>query len=186
MRYPVGKRYFISEGELHQFGFDLKLVQCPHCGRVGFLNGHGFLRGYGEAEQEMVIRGRRFFCSNRHQRLGCGRTFSVFFVDVLIGFMVRARTLWKFVQGVAGSLSRKASWEKSAGAFSLASGYRLWRRLTEAQARIKELLCRQRPPPYSPSEEPLVQLLDHMRCVFPLSDCPFVEFQSRFQTPLLG
>jgi MSHA biogenesis protein MshM len=35
------------------------------------------LRGYAERASELVFRGRRVFCSNRGQRLGCGRTFSV-------------------------------------------------------------------------------------------------------------
>ncbi len=186
MRYPKGKRYFSNESELDQYRRSLKSVQCPRCGRVGFLIGHGFLVGYTEAGQEMVFRGRRFFCSNRYRRRGCGRTFSVMLADVLVGFMVRAGTLFAFLRTVAEGASRKAAWEKSAGAFSLESGYRMWRRLSEAQAHIKAMLCRQRPPPYSPSDEPLVQLLEHLQCVFPLSDCPFEEFQIRFQTPLLG
>ncbi len=186
MRYPKGKRYFSNESELDQYRRGMKFVHCPHCGRVGFLIGHGFLVGYAEAGQEMVVRGRRFFCSNRYRRKGCGRTFSVVIADVLVGFMVRACTLFSFLQRVADGLSRKAAWERAAASFSLESGYRLWRRLSEAQTHIKAVLCRQRPPPYSPANEPLVQVLDHLLCVFPLSDCPFADFQSRFQTPLLG
>jgi hypothetical protein len=185
MRYPKGKRYCSTEAELHQYMLGLKLMPCPHCGRVGYIIGHGFLGGYSETGQEQVVRGRRFFCSNRHRRLGCGRTFSVLLADVLMGFMVRAHTLWNYLQGVLDGLSRKAAWERTAGAFSLESGYRLWRKLQGAQAHIRALLHRRRPPPDSSAEEPLAQLSAHLLCVFP-SDCPFSSFQIHFQTPLLG
>lgn len=186
MRYPKGKRYFSNECEIDQYCRDLKLVRCPHCGRVGYLIGHGFLVGYAETGQEMLVRGRRFFCSNRYRRRGCGGTFSVVLSDVLVGFIVRAGTLFAFLQAVADGMSRKAAWERVSGAFSLASGYRLWRRIRVAQGHIKTLLCRQRPPPDSASSEPLVQLLEHLRCVFPSSECPFASFQRCFQAPLLG
>lgn len=186
MRYPKGKRYFSNECALNQYRRGLKLVPCPHCGRVGYLIGHGFLVGYSEAGQELVVRGRRIFCSNRYRRRGCGGTFSVMLADVLVGFMVRAGTLLAFLREVAGGLSRKAAWQRVAGSFSLESGYRLWRRLSAAQGHIKALLCRQRPPPDSTSCEPLVQLLAHLRCVFPSSECPFSSFQRCFQAPLLG
>jgi len=186
MRYPKGKRYFSNESALDQYRREVKFVPCPHCGRMGFLIGHGFLFGYAEAGQEIVVRGRRFFCSNRYRRRGCGLTFSVLLADVLVGFVVRTYTLFAFLQGVADGLSRKAAWGRVAGSFSLESGYRLWRRLSEAQTHIKAVLCRQRPPPYSTAAEPLVQVRDHLRYFFPTSDCLFTSFQRRFQTPLLG
>jgi len=186
MRTPKGKKYCSSEAELFQYKLGLKFISCPHCGRVGFLNGHGFLRGYAEFGQELVVRGRRFFCSNRYRRQGCGRTFSVLLADVLFGFMVRARTLWRFFQMVSNGLSRRAAWIRAGGSFSEQSGYRLWRRLGKAQTPIRARLCRERSPPFSDTPDPLFQLLDHLRCVFPASSCPFSSFQSRFQTPLLG
>jgi len=186
MRYPEGKRYCNTEADLHQYMLSLKLVPCPHCGRTGFLIGHGFLRGYSETEQEHVVRGRRFFCSNRHRRRGCGRTFSVLLSDVLKGFMVRANTLWNYLKKVAGGMSRRAAWEQTRKSFSRESGYRLWQRLNKAQTHIRTLLCRQRPPPASSSDEPLFQLMDHVNCVFPCASCPFSSFQGSFQSSLMG
>lgn len=186
MRHPKGNKYCSSEFELLQYQRGLKFVSCPHCGQVGFLICHGFLRGYADVGQEIVVRGWRFFCSNRYRRRGCGRTFSVLLADVLWGFVVRAATLWRFVQGVAGGLSRKAAWERAQTGFSLESGYRLWRRLQSAQSRIREMLCRERPPPQSSSDEPLFQLAAHLQCVFASDECPFAGFQTRFQTAVLG
>ena len=186
MRHPKGNKYCSNESELLQYQRELKFVSCPHCGQVGFLICHGFLCGYAETGQEIAVRGRRIFCSNRYRRRGCGRTFSVLLADVLRGFVVRAGTLWRFVLGVIGGLSRKASWERVQTDFSLESGYRLWRRIQGAQSRIRELLCRERPPPQSFSDEPLFQLVTHLQCVFASDQCPFAGFQTRFQTAVLG
>jgi hypothetical protein len=188
MRTPKGKRYCSNEMELDQYRLGIKDVGCPHCGQVGFLIGHGFLRGYSEFGEATVLRGRRFFCSNRYRRRGCGCTFSLLLADVLLGFMVRARTLWRFFQGVlSGGLSRKAAWEQVvSGGFSLESGYRLWYKFLEAQSHMRTLLLRQRPPPDSSTEEPLEQLFAHLHQVFPATDCPFSSFQIQFQTSLLG
>jgi hypothetical protein len=186
MRTPKGEKYCSTEAELHQYRLGLKMESCPHCGQTGFLICHGFLRGYAEVGQERVIRGRRFFCSNRHRRRGCGHTFSVLLADVLWGFMVRARTLWRYLQGVSGGLSRKAAWERAQAVFSLRSGYRLWRRLYEAQTHIRSRLIRQCPVPASSAVEPVDQLLAHLQRVFPLAACPLSAYQGHFQAPLLG
>jgi len=136
--------------------FGIKVVACPHCRRCGALIGHGFLRGYAERSSEQAVRGRRFFCSNRAQRPGCGRTFSVALMTVLSGFVVRTLTLLCFAQSVLGGLTRRAAWLRNAsGAFSLSNGYRLWRRLQEAQSALRARLCRQAPAPGCASREPL-------------------------------
>jgi hypothetical protein len=187
MRTSKGKKYCINESRLNQYRLALKLVFCPHCHQIGFLIGHGFLVGYAERGEELVIRGRRFFCSNRFRRQGCGRTFSVLISDVLLGFVVRASTLFAFLNGVALGLSRRASWLKvSDGKFSIQSGYRLWRKLQGSQAHIRTILNRERPPPDCVAAEPLIQMLDHLRSIFPSSACPFTSFQTHFQVSLFG
>ncbi len=187
MRTPKGKKYCSNEFELNQYRRELKCVYCPHCQRVGFLIGHGFLVGYEEKGDGFVIRGRRFFCSNRFRRQGCGRTFSVSIADVLLGFMVGASTLFAFLNGVALGESRRASWLKvCAGKFSIQTGYRLWSRLRGAQAHIRTTLNRERPPPDCMASEPLIKMLDHLRSIFPSSDCPLASFQAHFQVSLFG
>lgn len=185
MRTPKGNSYASTEAELHQLQRAAKLLPCPHCGRVGFLICHGFLRGYAERGQGLVVRGRRLFCSDRYRRRGCGRTFSIALADVVRGFSVRTGTLFAFLITVVGGASRKAAWERVAAGFSLTTGYRLWRRLQRAQAHIRTLLCRVRSPPDASSPEPLAQLLAHARRAFQSSPCPFASLQSHFRVPLL-
>jgi hypothetical protein len=166
----------------------LKLVTCPHCRRAGALIGHGFLHGYAEQSSEVGLRGRRFFCSNRGRRPGCGRTFSVALSTVLAGFVIRTITLFSFVTAVLGGKSRRAAWLDTAGsAFSLSTGYRLWRRLREAQSRVRACLCREAPPPVCASREPLAQLLEHLGVVVGATKLDgFAGFQAHTQEHLLG
>lgn len=185
MRTNKGRKYVSTEFELHQYRLFVHCEACPCCGRVGFLISHGFLWGYSEVGHSRVVRGRRFFCSNRYRRHGCGGTFSVFLSDVLVGFIVRAFTLFRFLFGIFSGLSVKAAWERVAPSFSLQSGYRLFRRFRNVQIRIRDLLCRLHPPPDCSSSDPLFQLFDHLRFVFNHSNNPFSEFQNYFQSSLL-
>lgn len=165
----------------------IKLLACPHCRRIGALIGHGFLRGYAERGSEQVVRGRRFFCSNRSLRFGCGRTFSVALTTILAGFVVRTLTLLCFARAVLGGLTRRAAWVGEAGcAFSLSSGYRLWRRLSAAQSALRARLSREAPAPACAAREPLVQLLAHFGAVLGAGHDAdlFAAFQGHAQRPL--
>ena len=164
----------------------IKLVGCPHCRRSGALIGHGFLRGYAERSSSEVIRGRRFFCSNRALRWGCGRTFSVALMNVLGGFIVRTLTLFRFAQAVLGGLTRRAAWLCAArGTFALSSGYRLWRRLQGAQSALRTQLSREAPAPLCAGREPLAQLLAHFRAVLGEGEADlFAAFQAHAQVAL--
>jgi len=68
----------------------------------------------------------------------------------------------------------------------LTTGYRLWRRLDEAQARLRTRLASACAPPVSSATSPWGHLLEHFRAVFPGSACPFAAFQRQLQSPLLG
>jgi hypothetical protein len=172
-------------GELERFRLGAKQRPCPHCGRYGTLNVHSVLRGYAETSGAVVARGRRFFCSNRHRRPGCGRTFSVLLSARLRGFVVTAGTLLRFVRAVLGGLSRKAAWERH-GHQSLASGYRLWQRLRRAQPHLRTRLLSRCPPPPCDSPEPLAQLLAHMERAFITDrDSALSAFQHAMQADLL-
>ena len=179
-------RFVKDEPALAGVLLGIKLVACPHCRRSGALIGHGFLRGYAERSSGQVVRGRRFFCSNRALRPGCGRTFSVALMTVLGGFVVRTFTLFCFAQAVLSGLTRRAAWLcEASGAFSLSSGYRLWRRIAGAQSALRTRLSREAPAPQCAAREPLARLLAHFAVVLG-NDQPdlFTAFQSHLQNTL--
>lgn len=104
----------------------------------------------------------------------------------LRGFVVTARTLFRFATEVTLGLSRRAAWQAAtSGVMALSSGYRLWRRLGDAQASLRARLCRQCPPPDCSHHEPLAGLLAHFRVAFPGADCAFSSFQLHVQRGLL-
>lgn len=160
-------RFVKDEGALDETLLGIKLVCCPRCKLTGALIGHGLLRGYTEQGSQSVVRGRRYFCSNRGRRPGCGRTFSVKLKSILCGFVARTLTLWCFLQAVLGGLSRRAAWLEAgcAHGMSLSSGYRLWRRLCAAQSALRVRLCQQAPAPASAARDPLAQLVAHLTAV---------------------
>lgn len=179
-------RFVRDDAQLLEFRQRLKLHHCPHCKHVGALVHHGFLRGYSDCSNECVIRGRRFFCSNRHRRTGCGRTFSVLFSGFLRSFLVSAMVLFCFVVTVLGGVTRYRAARACLSGFCLRSGYRLWRRFEHSQSKLRARLTSVCAPPASQSRVPLMQLLAHFAAVFPHVECPFVAFQERFQKDLLA
>lgn len=167
--------------------FGIKLVTCPHCRRCGALIGHGFLRDYAECGSEQVVRGRRFFCSNRSHRWGCGRTFSVALTTVLAGFVVRTLTLLSFAQAVLAGLTRRAAWlRERRGTLSLSSGYRLWRRLQAAQSALRARLSRETPASACAAREPLAQLFAHFGAVLGGDADLLAAFQAHTQRGLFN
>ena len=164
-----------------------KRMSCRRCGRTGMVIGHGFLMGYAEHGSERVVRGRRFVCSKRFRRSGCGRTFSVRIATVIAGFSVRTCTLSRMLLAVVSGICRKAAWERQGPrGLCLRSGYRLWRALLAAQSHLRTTLCARCPPPSCSDRRPLVQLLDHLRCVLGSTQCVLASFQHTFQRHLFG
>ena len=185
MRHPKGKKYCSTDEALQQYCYSLKSRQCPHCGITGFLVCHGFLKGYSVTGQKQVVRGRRFLCSNRFQRVGCGRTFSVLLSEFIRDFMVTTGILWRLLMVVKEGQTVSESWKEIAPEFCVESGHRLWRRLWKSQSSLKTRLNRERPPPDRQTDDPMLQMAAHFKTVFPLSPCPFAQYQSTFQESLL-
>lgn len=181
MALPLGRPRFVrDERALADVMLDLKLTCCPHCRRTGALIGHGFLRGYSEQGSAVVVRGRRVFCSNRGQRPGCGRTFSVLLSAVLHGFVVRTLTLFRFANAVLKGLTRRAAWLSTLSrVLSRSSAYRLWQRLHEAQSALRTRLCGEAPAPACGAREPLAQLFAHMGAVVGATAIDLLEAYQR-------
>lgn len=99
--------------------------------------------------------------------------------------MVPATMLWGFLQGVRSGMSRKAAWEQVSGGFTLDTGYRLWTRLKLGQGAIRSRLSRLRRPPRVENSEPIFQMIEHLRSIFPDPKCPIAAFHVRFQRSLL-
>lgn len=182
---PKNTIYLTSAAEYGKYKERLKLVPCPHCRTVGCLIGHGYLWGKGERGPAKVRRGWRNFCSDRNRRDGCGRTFAVIEASFLYRRMVDALRLWRLLKGIADGLSVKAAWESISAPFCLETGYRLWHAFTRGQTVVRSILARAGPVPKMNSNDPNLQVIEHLRSLFLQSACPVSDFQVRWQRAFL-
>ena len=166
---------------------DAKQQQCPRCRRFSALIGHGFLVGYAEHTNDLVVRGRRLLCSNRGRRGGCGRTVSLRIASELAGFSARTWALSRLMLAAISGVSLRATWTQHvASPLSLRSGYRLHKRLLKAQAHLRTTLSTASPPPDCDGVHPLSQVLSHLHQVLGSHECVLSRFQLRFQRHLLS
>ena len=119
------------------------MFACPHCGKVGMLILHGFLRGYDEHKTFRVIKARRLFCSNRNRRTGCGRTSSCRLAIFLKNLLISTKTAWRFLQAVSQGLSLEKAYNslEPDQALSLETLYFFWSRFKEACHHIRSYLA---------------------------------------------
>jgi len=179
------RKYYRCDEEIVQYNFTIKHEACPWCRSVGFLILHGFLRGYAEDTPKQIRRGRRYYCSNRNRRGGCGRTFCVYFAHILRNKTMQAKSLWSFLSGIGNGLSKKRALEKARLAFSQSSAYRLWKEFCVNQSWIRTILSTHSPPPrMSHTADSTAQVLCHLHVIFP-QQCPIAQFQQTFQKPFL-
>jgi len=132
-----------------------------------------------------VQRGQRVWCSNRDQRGGCGRSFSVFLAEVLPRHTVTGPGLWRLLDRWRAGGSIKAAAEALALPFALETLYHALHRLRQQLAAVRSQLWRVQKPGDSSQTDPLLQTVEHLRRLFPQSLCPVTDFQLHFQRPLL-
>jgi hypothetical protein len=172
---------------LNRWSLSLKMLRCPFCFCSESLNRHSFLYGNDlNCKQGQCLRGQRVFCSDRGQRGGCGRTFSVFLADVLPRHSVTATLLWSLLCLWLGGLSLNSAALSLHSLFSVDTFYHLRRRLRGRLEVIRSLLCRDQKPPASSQADPLLQTVEHFQSVFPNAPCPVQQFQFRFEQALMG
>jgi len=132
------------------------------------------------------VRGQRVFCSNRGQRGGCGRTFSLFLAEVLPRHTFTALQVWPWLVELLAGLSLKAAAEQLRLPFALESVYRLRRGLRRRLAALRPQLCREQPPPATGQVDPLLHTVEHLQAIFAGPGCPPARFQLHFQQAFLG
>ena len=176
--------YLNGPTALEAFHHNLKLRACPACAETGHLIFHGALAGYGGQGSERQKRGHRVFCSNRHRKRGCGKTFSVLFSLLLKARIIPAKLVSSFLSTVLAGACRHAAWLSVTHGFSLESGYRIWRDWALGQAYLRTWLCRKSPPPRPECiGDGLTQTWAHLCDAFAGRPCPVAAFQEHFQQP---
>ena len=178
-------RFYKTPAEFEAFYARLKLCLCPHCKLSGFLILHGYLYGYCEQGNKPIHRGRRIYCSNRNNKNGCGRTFCVLPALVLPKLRISAQCLWWFLENVKNGFGLAQAFRSAGGTLSPSSIYRLFKKFSLNQTRIRTFLSRRKDPPETEHvQSPIIQTILHLKNTFDTAVCPIAEFQIRFQAPL--
>jgi hypothetical protein len=146
---------------------------------------HGFLRGFIIPHPLETKRGRRVFCSNRHKRKGCGRTFSILWADLIKNIPATTLQLGKFLQNILSGKKIKHAFDMSFERYSVKSRYSLYHKFLKRQTVIRALLSKMTKPPRTDEKNPLAQTMLHMDACFKDDFCPFEAFQRHFQTSIL-
>jgi hypothetical protein len=177
------RRFYRSDQEWIDIVEKLKQTRCPHCHACGTLNRHGVLYGFDDTNDDnpqRTLRARRIFCSNRKNRPGCGRTFSIWLAHKIRRFSLSTHTLLTFLQhAVTGTLAnacKAVDYPRSERTFQ-----RIWKQFDRAQSRIRTALLGRGPPPEfaaaSARRPEAAQVLAHLQASFPNTDCPIAAFQ---------
>jgi hypothetical protein len=162
--------------------FKILAAPCPHCQKSGFLRAHGFLKGHLEGTtNKQVVRARRFYCTKRYKKIGCGKTFSIYLSQFLPNRFVSACSIKAFFQNLLSkkSISKANPFKNS----SKKLPYRLLQKVISSQSAIRNNLCQIRPPPDDFSgASPVIQTIAHLLITFPQD--PVESYHFKFQTPL--
>lgn len=181
--------FYRHDEDWHAIVERLKHTSCPHCHTVGALIRHGVLTGFDDANPPRIaIRARRVYCSNRHRRRGCGRTFSVRRAHTIRRLSLSTRTLWGFLRraavGTIAAAAGDADCPRSERTFQ-----RIWRRFDRGQSAIRTALHSRGPPPAVPAEPArrpaAAHVLAHLRATFPHDDCPIAAFQQAMRASFI-
>ena len=164
----------------------LDLLPCPHCHTTGCLNRHGLRTRFDQKTGKNSISNARVYCNNRGNMRGCGRTYPVFLIDRLYGYIVSCQTLWAFLLQLLAGHTIKDAWESCNSTFCLDTGYKLRQAFIRNQPHIRTLLNRTGPPQnLNHISDPLLQTIRHMDSAFSSSSCPISAFHLKFETPFM-
>jgi hypothetical protein len=130
--------------------------------------------------------GSAFFCSNRYSNIGCGRTFSVHWENVIPHCTLRTAQLLELIRARDVAPSTHAAWAATRLSISLTSAYRWLARWRRSHTRLLTWLGAITDPPRKSDGHPDPLHLRHLDAAFPSCPCPAAAFQNRFQIPIVA
>ena len=89
------------------------------------------------------------------------------------------------LKGLLKGNSIKSVVDRLALPYALDTLYHVLHRLRARLTAVRSLLSRERPAPESSQTDPLLQTVEHLRCLFPEAKFLLVAFQLHFQCPFL-
>lgn len=129
--------------------------------------------------------GDAFFCSNRYAKSGCGRTFPIYWSDVIPSATLRTYQLLELLRAVASACSVQAAWHGLRTPISLRGAHRWLASWKRATATIRSHLGRRADPPGKADGCPDPLSLHHLHAAFPQEVCAIAAYQDTFQRAII-
>jgi len=152
---------------------------CPHCHNTGALKAHGSIRSsHPDRSSPDARRAVRFYCSNRHGRTGCGRTFSIHFDHIIPRCSLDTLRVTTLIEsfctlgatGITDAQCARRTVSRWVERFLLHLG------------QLRSLASLIVPPDFdSTSHTAHAATIDHLKSAFPETRCLATAYQSAFQ-----
>ena len=127
------QRFFNDFDALNRFTLSLdslgEKLQCPHCSKSNQLVSHGLIYKQHSIHKRETV-GKRVFCSNRHNRSGCGQTVQLYLKDVIPSLQYGTAQVFVFLSLLLKNLSVKAAYQSATGQIDSRNAWRWIRKLT--------------------------------------------------------
>ena len=178
---------FIKKSEFDSFHQTIKLTQCPYCKKIGFLILFGYLRGNDE-KHIRTKKAHRVFCSNRNNRTGCGKTFSVYYSNYIKNLFIGADIGWRFLEDILNGKAIYTAYLNLFQFISLTSStlFRFWKKFKLALFEIRTHLYLKLKLSSTCVNDSIKETIEHLSKLSnnPL-DCPIAIYQETFQKSLI-
>ena len=182
------QRFFDDFVSLDRFTLSLdslgESLQCPHCLKSNHLISHGIVyKQFAIHKREAV--GKRVFCSNRHQRSGCGRTVQLYLKKVFPSLQYGASQLFVFLSLLLLKTSVKVAYQT---ATDQNDSRQAWRWLNKLNLKLTDFRCalelsgKTSDCEFTHKGRRLRLLLSTLKNLFSkLTDCPCSNYQLIYQ-----
>jgi len=157
---------------------------CPHCQRTGAIRAHGFIRSSSDSDAQDRTRALRFFCSDRRNHAGCGRTFSIHWSHVVPRSTISAELVSDLIASLIPLPERHPLTEACTAGISTVSKSTAYRWAKRFRLHLGELRSRASmviPPDRQAHATPETATLAQLQQAFPGEACLVAAFQSQFQ-----
>jgi len=137
------RTFFEDIHAIDQFTLSLGLhqaeLQCVHCSKSDQFVSHGFIyKQRSQTLKEPV--GKRIFCSNRHGRSGCGRTFQLYIAREMPSLHYGCAQLFVFVSSLFLNLSVVKAYQQATAQSNTRNAWRWLKQLDRRLIDYREFL----------------------------------------------
>ena len=138
------RTYFDSIDAIHRFTMELNYLQdsikCKHCFKSNQFVSHGFVYKK-QSNGEKVTVGKRVYCSNRHGKLGCGRTTRLYLASHIPTLQYTTSHLFTFIYALLSMASIQRAYREATKCDEPRNAYRwlhrLWKNLIDYRCFIQ-------------------------------------------------